>query len=120
MTCSWDEAALILTSGAPLPWDMSSTGQRRDGCCRAILEGLAAAEEADQKIGAGEIMMGASIDHGCVGPGAGTIPPPVGLRGRTRPGNRGVCAFYEGESRRRLSTMGAYGDDVADRLRFVH
>jgi hypothetical protein len=112
----------ILTSGPPLPWEEYEDGQRNAIAYGAMFEGLAGSvEEADRKIGAGEITIGACHHNGCVGSVAGiyTASMPVFVVENPAGGNRAFCNFYEGESRRRLN-YGAYGDDVADRLRFVH
>ena len=62
----------ILTSGAPMPWESYFGGQRAAVIGGALYEGLARdGEEADAKLRAGEIKLGACHDHGCVGSLAG-------------------------------------------------
>ena len=111
----------ILTSGAPMPWTEYYGGQRNAIICGAIYEGLAdSAEDADQKLGNGQIILASTHDHGCVGSVAGiyTASMPVFVVENTAHGNRAFCNFYEGESRRRLN-YGVYDEGVADGLRFL-
>ena len=111
----------ILTSGAPMPWTEYYGGQRNAIICGAIYEGLAdSAEDADQKLGNGQITLASTHDHGCVGSVAGiyTASMPVFVVENTAHGNRAFCNFYEGESRRRLN-YGVYDEGVADGLRFL-
>ena len=75
---------MILTSGAPLEWDRYSGGQRMAIIGGAIYEGLASDEaDAEAKLASGEITIGSTHDHGCVGSVAGiyTASMPV-LRSR--------------------------------------
>lgn len=111
----------ILTSGAPLPWEAYSGGQRRAIVAAAIYEGLAAAEdEAVSKLDRGEIEVSNCHAHGCIGSVAGiyTASMPVFVVADQRHGNTAFCNLYEGESRRRLN-YGVYDDDVASGLRFL-
>ena len=111
----------ILTSGAPMPWTEYYGGQRNAIIYGAIYEGLAdSAEDADQKLGNGQIILASTHDHGCVGSVAGiyTASMPVFVVENTAHGNRAFCNFYEGESRRRLN-YGVYDEGVADGLRFL-
>jgi hypothetical protein len=111
----------ILTSGAVLPWDAYTGPQRMAILYGAVYEGLASnPDEADQMIRAGEIEVGFTHDHGCVGSVAGiyTASMPVFVVVDRAHGNRGFCNFYEGESHRRLN-YGSYGQDVVERLDFV-
>src|SRR5919202_7031605 len=63
---------LVLTSGAPLAWEEYTGGQRAGIIGGALFEGLAAdAQEAEAKLAAGEIRVGACMDHGCIGSLAG-------------------------------------------------
>lgn len=111
----------ILTSGAPLQWGQYYGGQRNAIIYGALYEGLAAtADEADRKLHEGEIVVGSTHAHGCVGSVAGiyTASMPVFVVDDTTHGNRAFCNFYEGESRRRLN-YGVYDQEVADGLRFI-
>ena len=111
----------ILTSGAPMPWDAYTGGQRRAIAGAAVYEGLAADEDdAARRIAAGDIRVSACHDHGCIGSVAGiyTASMPVFVVENRRHGTTGFCNLYEGESRRRLC-YGVYDDEVARGLRFL-
>ena len=111
----------ILTSGAPLPWGEYRGGQRRAVLYGALYEGLADTEEqADENLHAGDIRLGSTHDHGCVGSVAGiyTASMPVFVVENRTHGNRSFCNFYEGASRRRLN-YGVYDEEVAAGLRFL-
>jgi hypothetical protein len=63
-------SALVLTAGPPLPWDQYTGLQRRRILEAAVAEGLAPdSDEVERRIGAGEIAIGSSYQHGCIGPG---------------------------------------------------
>ena len=111
----------ILTSGAPMPWEAYTGGQRRAIVGAAIYEGLATDEdEAVRRLDAREIQVSACHDHGCIGSVAGiyTASMPVFVVENQRHGTTGFCNLYEGESRRRLC-YGVYDDEVARGLRFL-
>jgi hypothetical protein len=112
---------LILTSGPPMPWADYYGGQRRAVLYGAIYEGLAENEEdADRKLRDGQILLGATHDHRCVGSVAGiyTASMPVFVVENRAHGNRAYCNFYEGESRHRLN-YGSYNENVRDGLDFL-
>ena len=112
---------VVLTSGWPMPWDDYSGGQRRSLIYGAIYEGLAASEEeAAERFAAGEILIGACHDYGCVGSVAGiyTASMPVFVVENRAFGNTAHCNFYEGGSPRRLN-YGVYDDEVRDQLKHI-
>lgn len=112
---------MILTSGPPLPWTEYYGGQRRAVLYGAVYEGLARDEEdADRKLRDGQIILGATHDHRCVGSVAGiyTASMPVFVVENRARGNRAYCNFYEGESRHRLN-YGSYDDNVRSGLDFL-
>jgi len=114
-------ANTILTSGAPMAWSHYTGGQRAAVLYGALFEGLAETEaEADRKLHAGEIVLGACHAHGCVGSVAGiyTASMPVLVVENTAFANTGFCNLYEGASHRRLN-YGVYDDEVRDGLRFL-
>lgn len=112
---------LILTSGAPLPWDQYSGLHRSGILYGAVHEGLAATtEEADEKLRSGDILLAPSHDHACIGPGTAICTASMSVfvvENRTA-GNRAYCTFYEGNSENRLA-WGSYGQDTIDKLGFV-
>lgn len=112
---------LIITSGAPLAWEQYSGLHRSGILYGAVHEGLAATvEEADEKIRTGEILLGVSHDHGCIGPGTAicTASMSVFVVENRAAGNRAYCTFYEGTSENRLA-WGSYGQDTIEKLGFV-
>ena len=114
-------ANTVLTSGAPQPWNAYSGGQRNALIYGAVYEGLASDEaDAVDKFAAGNIVIGACHEHGCVGSVAGiyTASMPVFVVEDKTFGNRSFCNFYEGESRRRLN-YGSYDADVRKGLDFI-
>ena len=63
-------ASTVLTAGAPTDWQQVTGLQRRRVVAAAVREGLAGDPAAvDQRIAAGEIAVGSSWQHGCIGPG---------------------------------------------------
>lgn len=112
----------VLTSGPPHAWEEYVGPQRNALIYGAIYEGLAASEdEAAAKYASGDIRIEPCHHHGCVGSVAGiyTSSMPVFVVENRAGDNVGFCNFYEGESQRRLN-YGTYGDDVKERLDFVH
>lgn len=113
---------LVLTSGAPLPWEEYVGGQREAIIGAAQYEGLATdRDEAIAKLARGEIRVGACHDFGAVGSLAGvyTASMPVFVVENVNRGNVGYCNFYEGNEPKRLN-YGVYDPDVKDRLDYVH
>lgn len=113
---------LVLTSGAPMPWQAYTGGQREALIGGALFEGLATdREDAIAKFGSGVIEVGACHDYAAVGSLAGiyTASMPVFVVMNRANGNLGFCNFYEGKEPRRLN-YGCYDDGVRDRLRHVN
>jgi hypothetical protein len=113
---------LVLTSGAPLPWEEYAGGQREAIIGAAQYEGLARdRDEAIAKLTRGEIRVGACHDFGAVGSLAGvyTASMPVFVVENVNGGNVGFCNFYEGNEPKRLN-YGVYDADVQHRLDYVH
>jgi Protein of unknown function (DUF1116) len=111
----------VLTSGAPLPWNEYTGGQRTAVLGGAVYEGLAAdAEDAEDKIGAGEITVSTCHEHDCVGSVAGiyTASMPVFVVENRAAGTKGFCNFYEGPSHQRLN-YGVYNDEVHQNLDMI-
>jgi uncharacterized protein DUF1116 len=104
----------ILTSGAPLPWDAYTGGQRNAILGGALFEGLAHdAADAEAAIRAGRIRIRPCHDHGCVGSVAGiyTASMPVFVVEDRVSATRGFCNLFEGPSPARLN-YGVWNDDV--------
>jgi Protein of unknown function (DUF1116) len=114
-------ANIVLTSGAPMPWDEYGRGQRNAIIGGALFEGLASdAQDADSKIRAGDILVDACHHYGCIGSLAGiyTASMPVFVVENRAHGNRAFCNFYEGPSLKRLN-YGVYDDTVREGLLFI-
>ncbi|WP_170918216.1 ATP-grasp domain-containing protein [Pseudonocardia sp. Ae150A_Ps1] len=81
----------ILISGAPLPWEAYTGGQRRAIVGAAVFEGLAADEAtADALLNSGDIVLEPCHDHGAVGSLTGVTTwsmPVVVVRDETQPGH---------------------------------
>lgn len=113
---------LVLTSGAPMPWEAYVGGQREALIGGAMFEGLAATrDEAIAGFEDGSIVVGACHDYGAVGSLAGiyTASMPVFVVENRAHGNIGFCNFYEGKEPRRLN-YGCYDEGVHDRLLHVN
>ena len=111
----------ILTSGAPMPWDKYTGGQRAAVIGGALFEGLAAdADEAEARLRDGTIRVGACHDHGCVGSLAGiyTASMPVFVVENRAHGNVAFCNSFEGSSPKRLN-YGVYDEEVRESLLFL-
>ena len=111
----------ILTSGPAVPFSRYTGGQRAALVYSALYEGLAdSPADAERRMDAGDIVIGACHDHGCVGSVAGvfTASMPVFVVRDDVHGVTGFCNFYEGESRERLN-YGSYDDGVRRQLRHI-
>ena len=111
----------ILTSGAPMPWEAYSGGQRSAILGAAIYEGLAAdAEEAETRLRAGSIRLRGCHDYGCIGSLAGvyTASMPVFVVENRTHGNVAYCNCFEGPSRKRLN-YGVYDEEVRASLQWL-
>jgi hypothetical protein len=104
----------ILTSGAPMPWERYTGGQRNAILGGAVFEGLARdAAEAEAAIRAGRIRVRPCHAHGCVGSVAGVYTasmPVLVVEDRAR-STRGFCNLFEGPAPARLN-YGVWNDDV--------
>jgi hypothetical protein len=113
---------LVLTSGAPMPWEAYTGGQREALIGGALFEGLAhTRQEAIDGFAGGRIEIGGCHDHAAVGSLAGiyTASMPVFVVENRAHGNVGFCNFYEGKEPRRLN-YGCYDEGVHGRLLHVN
>lgn len=111
----------ILTSGAPLPWEEYSGGQRNAIIGGALFEGLASdADAADAKLKSGKIKLHTCHEHHCVGSITGVTTASMGVFvvENTKHKNKSFCTLFEGEVRARL-TYGSYNQAVHDNLLFL-
>lgn len=112
----------VLTSGAPMPWEHYTGGQRNAIIGGALFEGLAGDPvQADAKLRSGQITLGACHDYGCIGSLAGiyTASMPVFVVENRTDGNVAYCNSFEGATPKRLN-YGVYDEDVERSLRFLH
>ena len=113
---------LVLTSGAPMPWEAYVGGQREALIGGALFEGLAKTrEDAIAGFASGAIAIGACQDYAAVGSLAGiyTASMPVFVVENRTHGNVAFCNFYEGKEPRRLN-YGCYDEGVHERLEHVN
>lgn len=112
---------MILASGAPLPWEAYTGGQRRAIVGAAVFEGLAADEAtADALLTSGDIVLEPCHDHGAVGSLTGVTTwsmPVVVVRDETHD-RQGFCRINEGPSTESL-TFGVWSDAVRAQLEHV-
>lgn len=111
----------VLASGASLPWEQYTGGQRNGILGGAVYEGLAQHEaDAAEKLASGEIRVRPCGEYRCVGSLAGIYTasmPVLVVENRTGP-NRTYCNLFEGVSRYRLN-YGLYNSDVDRNLRYL-
>ncbi len=116
------EPNLILTSGAPLPFEEYEGGQREAIIGAALFEGLAGTRDgAITGLESGEIRVDGAHGYGCVGSLAGvyTASMPVFVVKNPPFGNTSFCNFFEGKERRRLN-YGCYDEGVHERLLHIN
>jgi hypothetical protein len=115
------EPNMVLTSGAAMPWDRYTGGQRVGVLGGAVFEGLATdLADAERRVRSGEIIVGACQDHDCIGSLAGiyTASMPVFVVENLMGGNRAFCNFFEGPSPKRLN-YGIWDEEVRESLLVV-
>jgi Protein of unknown function (DUF1116) len=111
------ERELILHAAPPISWDDASELLRGGLIGAAIFEGLAAGEdEAEAKLAAGEIRLGAAQDYGAMAGGVGSIVAslPVMVLEDPASGSRGYHFLMEGFGK--TLVLGMWGDEVGERL----
>ncbi|MFL6080931.1 MAG: DUF1116 domain-containing protein, partial [Ornithinibacter sp.] len=114
------EHGTFLHAGPPLEWERAS-GPMRGALIGAVLfEGLAeTAEDAEQRLAAGEFDLEPCHHRGAVGPMAGVVSPSMwvyALRDDVH-GHDSWCSLNEGLGK--VLRYGAYGPEVIDRLRWM-
>jgi hypothetical protein len=109
---------LVLAAGPALPF-ADYVGPQRDAILHAAVhEGLAAScEEAAEGFLAGDLQVGSTADHACVGSSTGvhTASTPVLVVRNRLDGSTAYCGLYEARSRRLLS-YGLYDGTIRARL----
>lgn len=111
-------ANLILAAGPLLPFDDYFGPQRAAILHAAVHEGLAATpREAEEGFRSGDLHVGSTSDHACVGSSTGVhsaSTPMLVVRNRLD-GSTAYCGLYESRSRRLLS-FGVYDESIRRRL----
>jgi len=111
---------LILHAAPPAAWDDLSDLLRGGLVGAALFEQLAATEEeAEAKLRAGEIVLGAAQDHSAMAGGAGSITaslPVLVVEDRTN-GNRAFHFLMEGFGKTLI--LGMYDEEVHERLVWI-
>lgn len=111
-------AHTILTSGAPLPADAYTGGQRLGLLGAAVYEGIATSiDHAEQLLRLGVLDVRGCHDYGAVGSVAGitSASMPVLVVEDPISGRRGYCTLFEGASPARLN-YGVWNDEVRANL----
>jgi hypothetical protein len=112
------ERNLVLVAGPPHPFEAYFGPQRAAILHAAVHEGLAGnTTEAEEGFLAGDLLVGSTADHACVGSSTGvhTASTPVLVVQNRRYGTTAYCGLYEARSRRLLS-FGLYDEQIRDRL----
>ncbi|RFU20261.1 DUF1116 domain-containing protein [Geodermatophilus marinus] len=110
----------LLHSGPPLTWETASGPMRGALVGACLFEGWAGTvEEAERLLAAGEIALDPCHHHRTVGPMAGVTSPSMWMWCLADPvhGGQAFCNLNEGLGK--VLRMGAYGDEVLTRLRWM-
>ena len=112
---------LFLHAGPPITWERMSGPIKGAMVGALIFEGRAkTAEEAYKILESGQIKFAPCHDHSAVGPMAGVISPSMAVfivENQTH-GNKAYSGMNEG--RGKVLRMGAYSQDVIDRMRWLN
>jgi hypothetical protein len=114
------ERGAFLHAGPPLDWERASGPMRGALIGAVLLEELAAtAEEAEQRLAAGEFDLEPCHHRGAVGPMAGVVSPSMWMYAvhDAVHDNDSWCSLNEGLGK--VLRYGAYGPEVIDRLRWM-
>jgi hypothetical protein len=111
------EPGLILHAAPPTSWDAAAELLRAGLAGAAVFEGLAAdVADAQRRLAAGEIRIGAAQDHGAMAGGVGSITAslPVMVVENEASGARAFHFLMEGFGR--TLVLGMWDDEVRERL----
>ncbi|MHB1421169.1 MAG: YlbE family protein [Bacillota bacterium] len=114
---------IILTSGAPIPWELYGDGQKKSIIGGAKFEGLATDEQDfEAKIAQGNIKVQPCHDYGCIGSltGVTTASMPVFVVENRKTGNRAFCTLFEGPDKEARLNYGVYNEKVRKNLIFLN
>jgi hypothetical protein len=110
----------LLHSGPPLEWANASGPMRGALIGACLFEGWAASvEDAERILAAGQVTLDPCHHHRTVGPMAGVTSPSMWMWCLADPvhGGRAYCNLNEGLGK--VLRMGAYDDEVQERLRWM-
>jgi hypothetical protein len=110
----------LLHSGPPLEWEDASGPMRGALIGACLFEGWASSvEDAERILAAGEVALDPCHHHRTVGPMAGVTSPSMWMWCLQDPvhGGRAFCNLNEGLGK--VLRMGAFNDEVQDRLRWM-
>ncbi len=114
------EPNLVLHAAPPSPWEGIPRPLRAALAGAAVFEGLAASvDEAEARLGAGEIRLAAAQDHGAMAGGMGAITASTPLLVVEDRANGGRAFHFMMEGFGRALILGMVGDDVFARLSWL-
>lgn len=114
---------MFLHAGPPIEWARMSGPLRGAVMGALILEGMSRnPEEAEAMAARGAVEFAPNHEHNAVGPMAGVISPSmkVYIVENITPGGGNVAYSNFNEGYGKVLRMGAYGDDVIKRLRWIN
>ncbi|MRR29018.1 DUF1116 domain-containing protein [bacterium] len=111
---------MLLHAGPPVTWERMSGPMKGAMVGALIFEGKAkSAEEAEKMLAGGKIEFSPNHEHMCTGPMAGVISPSM-LVYEIENKTHGIKCFSNlNEGRGKVLRMGAYSQDVLDKLRWM-
>jgi hypothetical protein len=110
----------LLHSGPPLTWETASGPMRGALIGACLFEGWAGdVEEAERILAAGEVTLDPCHHHRTVGPMAGVTSPSMWMWCLSDPVNGGGAFCNLNEGLGKVLRMGAFSDEVLDRLRWM-
>jgi hypothetical protein len=111
---------MLLHAGPPITWERMSGPQKGAMIGALILEGKAKnPEESEKLLASGKIEFSPCNDHMCSGPMAGVIAPSQLVYVIENQVHGIKCFSNMNEGRGKVLRMGAYSQDVLDKLRWM-
>jgi hypothetical protein len=111
---------MLLHAGPPITWERMSGPQKGAMIGALILEGKAKSpEESEKLLASGKIEFSPCNDHMCSGPMAGVIAPSQLVYVIENQTHGIKCFSNMNEGRGKVLRMGAYSQDVLDKLRWM-
>jgi hypothetical protein len=111
---------MLLHAGPPITWERMAGPMKGAMIGALILEGKAkTAEEAEKMLRSGKIEFSPCHEHMCAGPMAGVISPSMLVYVVENQTHKIKCFSNLNEGRGKVLRMGAYSQEVLDRLRWM-